>query len=191
MLGFIKKVSFTGLTILWSINLLNAIPLCATPLKCVSMTNQACKVRSQIVNVNSHVFYTVSIKTSKYSGTCNNINDPYAKVCVPDVKKLNIKVFNITSRTNETRHIEWHGRCKSKCRLARTCNNRKNWNGDKCRRECKELIYKGLCDKGFIWNPCNCECEYNKSCDIGEYLYYKNCKFREKNWPINWLKNVL
>ena len=88
MLGFIKKVSFTGLTILWSINLLNAIPLCATPLKCVSMTNQACKVRSQIVNVNSHVFYTVSIKISKYSGTCDNINDPYAKVCVPDVKKI-------------------------------------------------------------------------------------------------------
>ena len=37
-----------------------------------------------------------------------------------------------------------------------------------------------MCDKGFIWNPINCECECDKSCDIGEYLDYKNCKCREK-----------
>ena len=30
------------------------------------------------------------------------------------------------------------------------------------------------CEKGFIWNPSNCECEYDKSCDIGEYLGYEN-----------------
>ena len=58
-------------------------------LKCISMNNQKCKVRPEIVNVNSDesVFYPFSIKTSKYSGTCNNINDPYAKMCVPDVVK--------------------------------------------------------------------------------------------------------
>ena len=37
-----------------------------------------------------------------------------------------------------------------------------------------------MCDKGFIWNPSNCECEYDKSCDIGEYLDYENCKCRKK-----------
>ena len=37
-----------------------------------------------------------------------------------------------------------------------------------------------MCDKGFIWNPSNCECECDKSCDIGEYLDYKNCKCRNK-----------
>ena len=51
--------------------------------------------------------------------------------------------------------------------------------GDKCKCECKELIDKVACDKGFIWNPSNCECEYDKSCDIGEYLDYKNCKCRK------------
>ena len=58
-------------------------------LKCISMNNQKCKVRPEIVNVNSDesVFYPFSIKTSKCSGTCNNINDPYAKMCVPDVVK--------------------------------------------------------------------------------------------------------
>ena len=52
------------------------------------------KVRPEIVNVNSNepVFIPLSIKTSKYSGSCNNINNPYAKFCVPDVvKKLNLK----------------------------------------------------------------------------------------------------
>ena len=42
------------------------------------------------------------------------------------------------------------------------------------------MIDKGVCGKGFIWNPNNCECECNKSCDIGEYLDYSNCKCRKK-----------
>ena len=48
------------------------------------------------------LFFPFSIKTSKSSGSCNNINHPYAKICVPDVVKiLNVKVFNRMSRTNE------------------------------------------------------------------------------------------
>ena len=95
-------------------------------------------------------------------------------------KKLNVKVFNLMSRTNETRHIKWHETCKCKCRLdASVCNNKRQ-NDDKCRCECEELIDKGVCDKGYIWNPSNCECECDKSCDVGEYLNYKNCKCRKK-----------
>ena len=37
-----------------------------------------------------------------------------------------------------------------------------------------------MCDKGFIWNPSDCECECDKSCDIGEYLHYENCKCRKE-----------
>ena len=37
-----------------------------------------------------------------------------------------------------------------------------------------------MCDKGFIWNPSNCECECDKLCDAGEYLDYKNCKCRKR-----------
>ena len=105
MFGFIKKLFFTGLTILSSVNLLTV-----TPLRCISMNNQECKVRPEIVNVNSEepVFCTFSIKTSKCTGSCKNINDPYVKMCVPDVvKNLNVKVFNLKSRTNEARCIEW------------------------------------------------------------------------------------
>ena len=68
-----------------------------------------CKVRPEIANINNDesLFYLFSITTSKCSGNCNNINDPYAKMCVPDVvKNLNVKVLNLMSRTNQTRHIE-------------------------------------------------------------------------------------
>ena len=85
------------------------------------------------------------------------------------------------SRTNETRHIKWHKTCKCRCRIDPSiCNNKQRWNEDKCRSKCKELFDKGMCDTGFIWNPSNCECECNKSCDIGEYLDYKYCKFIKK-----------
>ena len=128
------------------------------------------------------MIYPFSNKINKCSGNCNNINDPYAKVCVPDViKNFNLNVFNLMSRTNETRSIKWHEKCKCICRLDKIiCNNKQKWNKDKCRCECKELIDKGVCDKGFIWNPSNCECEYDKACDVGEYLDYEHCKCRKK-----------
>ena len=89
MFEFVKKVFFVGLTILsasTSINLLS----------CISMNNQKCKVRPQIVNVNGDepVFFPFSIKTSKCSSSCNNINNPYVKLCVPDtVKSLKYKTL--------------------------------------------------------------------------------------------------
>ena len=71
---------------------------------------------------------------------------------------------NFMSRTNETRHIEWHETCKCECKFGENvCNNKQRWNKNKCRCECKELIDKGVCDKGFICNPSNCECEYDKA----------------------------
>ena len=77
--------------------------------------------------------------------------------------------------------MKWHKTCKCKCRLdARVCKSKQRWNEDKCRYECKELTYKGIFDKGFILNPSNCECECDKSCNIGELLGYKSCKCRNK-----------
>ena len=43
------------------------------------------------------------------------------------------------------------------------------------------MIDKGVCDRGYIWNPSNCECECDKSCDVGEYSDYENCKCRKKS----------
>ena len=94
---------------------------------------------------------------------------------------MNVNVFNLISRTNKTKYIKRHETCKCKCRLdASVCNIKQRLNEDKCRCECKELIDKGICDKGFNWISSNCECECDKSCDVGEYLNYKNCKCKKR-----------
>ena len=74
------------------------------PLKCVSLNNQESRIRPKIININSTEpsFCPFSVKINKYSGSCNNINDPYSKMCVPDLaKNINVKVFNLMSRANE------------------------------------------------------------------------------------------
>ena len=78
--SFVKKVFVLGLTILS--NITNASEY-------ISMKNQECKVRPEIVNINSNnpIFYPFSIKVNKCNGNCNNINDPYARICVPDIVK--------------------------------------------------------------------------------------------------------
>ena len=148
MFGFVKRI-FVSTMMFFVCNLSNV-----NPLECASMNNQECQVRPEIVNVNSneHVFCSFSIKTSKCNGSCNNINDPYTKLCLPDVvKNINISVFNLMSRTNETRHIKWHETCKCKCRLdASVCNSKQRWNKDKCSCECKELIDKDYVTKDLF-----------------------------------------
>ena len=76
---FVQKVFFLGLTILSNFT----IALSATPLDCISMKNQECKVTPQIININSNnpTFYPFSIKINKCSCNCNNINSPNAKIC--------------------------------------------------------------------------------------------------------------
>ena len=91
-MGLLKGVFFTGLVFLLTLTSVNS-------LSCISMNNQECKIRPQIVNVRGDdpLFFPFSIKKSKCSGSCNNINIPHAKLCVPDiVKNLNVEVFNQT-----------------------------------------------------------------------------------------------
>ena len=80
----LKKAFLVGLTVLSYVN-----PLSTNQLSRISMTNKECKVRPEVININIEetIFYPFSIKTSKWSSSCNNINDPYAKMCDPDVVK--------------------------------------------------------------------------------------------------------
>ena len=81
MFSFVKKVFVSGLTVLSS-SITDA-------LNCISMNNQECKVRPEIIDVSSNnpIFYPFSVKINRCSGNCNSVNDPYAKICVPDVVK--------------------------------------------------------------------------------------------------------
>ena len=177
MFKFVKQIFISTMVFFNSI-------LNVNPLECISLKNQECKVRPEIFDVSSNnpIFYPFSIKPNKCSANCNDISDPDVRICVPNtVKNLNAKVFNLISRTNETRHIEWHESCKCICRLDKIiCNSKQRWNENKCRCECKELIDKAVCDKGYFFNSSNCEYECDKSCGIGEYLDYSDFKCRKK-----------
>ena len=120
ILSFVKKVLVLGLTVLSS-SMTGA-------LNCISINNQECKVRPEIIDVscNNPIFYPFSVKINRCSGNCNSINDPYAKICVPDiVKNLNVKVFNLMSRSIETKLIKSHETCKCICRFNKIiCNNK-------------------------------------------------------------------
>ena len=103
MFGFIKKVFVVAMTFF------NFNPSNVNSLECVSVNNQECKTRTKIININNNepVFYLFSIKANKCSGSCNNINNPYIKLCVPDVvKDINVKVFNLMSFTNQAKYTE-------------------------------------------------------------------------------------
>ena len=73
---------FIGLTILSGFGSVNL-------LSCISMNNQVCNTRPEALNINGDeaVFFPFSVETSKYSGSCNNINYRYAKICVAAVVK--------------------------------------------------------------------------------------------------------
>ena len=120
MFSFVKKVFVLGLTVLSS--------SVTGALNFVSINNQECKIRPKIVDINRNnpMFYPFSIMVNKCSGNCNNINDPYPKICVPDTAKdLDVSVFNLMSRTNEAKHIKWHKTCKCICRLDKIiCNSK-------------------------------------------------------------------
>ena len=122
----------------FSCNVLNT-----NALKCLSIINQE---NREIINVNSNEpsFYPYNIKVNKCTGSCNDINDPYAKLCVPNVvKNINVKVINCCQELIK-KGIEWHETCKCKCRVdASVCKN-------KCRCECKELLDKGRRDKDLF-----------------------------------------
>ena len=86
MFGFVKQILFVPTMMVFGRKLSSV-----NPLECISINNQECKVRPKIVIVNNNkpVFYPFSNKRSKFSGICNNINDPRAKLCVTDVKVPN------------------------------------------------------------------------------------------------------
>ena len=79
-------------------------------LECVSVINRKCMPRPKILDVNEGVgealFYLYTVLVNKYSGTCDKLDDPMAKMCVPNIiTRINMKVCNFLMRLNETRNV--------------------------------------------------------------------------------------
>ena len=88
MFGLIRKTFISAMTF-FSFNVFNV-----KFLECVSMNNQECKIRPEIINLNTNepLFYPYSIKINKCKASCNTIHDTYAKICVLD--NIKIKMSN-------------------------------------------------------------------------------------------------
>ena len=83
MLRFIKQILILAMMFFSSLSSVNS-------LECISMKNQKYKVKPEIIDINSNdpIFFPFSIKINKCSDNCNNINNPYARICVPDVMRM-------------------------------------------------------------------------------------------------------
>ena len=89
-------------------------------LECLSVINQKYMPRPRILDVNEGVgealFYPYNVLVNKCSGSCDTLDDPMAKMCVPNViKSINMKVYNFLMRLNETHNVLWHESCKCVC----------------------------------------------------------------------------
>ena len=151
-------------------------------LECVSVVNQKCVPRPKILNVNEGIGEALFCPY-KLSGSCDTLNNPMSKICVPKIiKNVNMKVYNVLMRSNETRNVLWHESCKCVCKLnSSVCNSKQIWNSDTCRCDCNE-DFAGIinCNKGYTWNPSTCECQCDKWCKTGQHLDYKNCVCKNK-----------
>ena len=159
----------------------------AKALECVSVVNQKCMPRPKILYVNEGIgealFYPYNVLVNKCSGSCNTLDNPMTKLCVPNViKRVNMQVCNFLMKLNETRNILWHESCKCICKLnLSVCNNKQIWNDDTCKCDCNEDFTDIIsCDKGYMWNPSACECQCDKWCKSSQYLHYKNCVCKNK-----------
>ena len=156
-------------------------------LECVSVVNQKCMPRPKILDVNEgtgeDLFYPYKVLVNKCTGSCNTLDNPMSKICIPKIiKNVNMQVYIFLMRLNETRNVLWHESCKCVCKLSSSvCNNKQIWNGDTCRCDCNEdFAGKISCAKGYMWNPSTCECQCDKWCKQGQYLDHKNCVCKNK-----------
>ena len=107
---------------MWLINLAISLfsILKVNTLECLSVIHRECMPRPKILDVNEGVgealFYPYNVFVNKCSGSCNTLEDPMTKLCVPNIiKRVNIKVYNFLMRLNETRNVSWHESCKYVC----------------------------------------------------------------------------
>ena len=156
-------------------------------LECLSVINRECLPRPKILDVNEEVgealFYPYNVQVNKCSGSCNTLDNPMSKICVPNsIKSVNMKVYNFLMRLNQTRNVLSHESCKCMCKLnSSVCNSKQIWNSDIYRCDCNK-DFAGIinCTKGYIWNPSTCACECDMWCKPGQYLDHKNCVCKNK-----------
>ena len=149
MFSFFKK----GLILSTIVNSGNMLPNSGDMLpnsgNCLSLNDQKCKVQKTTID-NDYMTFPYKIKVDRCVGSFNDVNDPYSKVCVPDiVKNVSVKVFNLISQQNELRKVKFHKSCRCDCLLNKIeYNDEQRWNKAKGRFE---YLKTENCDNNFFF----------------------------------------
>ena len=87
------------------------------PIKCASSNSQPYQARPTLFDINSTEtpLYPFVVSANKCSGSCNTIDDPYARVCVSNQVNIVLKVYNLMTRVKDTRSLVQHESCECKC----------------------------------------------------------------------------
>ena len=117
--------------------------------KCVSLSNQKCETQPTLINLhpNHHSqelhYYPFAVTLDKCFGSCNSLKDLSNKVCVPNEKdNLNISMFNMITRINESKTLTRHISCECKCKFdGRKCSSNQWWNNNNIDANAKNIIY--------------------------------------------------
>ena len=143
MFGLIKKLVILVL-----------LAISASPY-CLLLKNQKRAIRKVVVD-NDYITFPYKIKVDECVGSCNDVENPYFKVCLPDVVK-NIKSLGLISDQTMFKNISFYQSFKCGCLLdEKVCNNKQKWNKDKCICEC---LIKEKCSGNSFLNVINCNCE--------------------------------
>ena len=146
-------------------------------LKCVSLNNPPCQAKPTLVDITSYdiLFYPFTGSLHKCSGSCNTIDDSYARVRVPNkLKNMNAKVFHLMLGVYSKGFLVQHELCQCKCSLNESvCKSKQKRNHDDYPCNCKKLNGWGPCKYDYMWNPSTCGFKCNQACKIDEYLNKK------------------
>ena len=121
------------------------------------LNNQKCMTQPTHINLHPNKYslefqyYPFAVRLDGCAGSCNTLNYLSNKVCVPTkTKDLNLSMFNIITRINESKTLTKHRSCEFKCRFGgKKCNSDQWWNNDKCRCQCKK---RHVYEKDYVWN---------------------------------------
>ena len=107
---------------------------------CLLLKHQECKVRKVIVD-NDYMTFPYKIKVDKCIGSCNDKDNPYFKVCLPDsIKNIHVKSFDLIFKKNVLKNISFYQSCQCGCLLnEKVCNNLQKWNKNNCSSECLKI----------------------------------------------------
>ena len=116
----------------------------------MSLSNQKYEIQPTLINLHPNEYsqglhyYPFAVKFDRCIGCCHTLNDLSCnKVCVPNkTEDLNLSMFIMINGINESKTLAKHISCECKCKFdGRKCNSNQWWNNDKCRCECKKIMY--------------------------------------------------